>query len=171
MNQVEKMRVQLSARQKEAVLKVLNGLLRNSRVGRIREVVNKFRLNWKVKNIQRQFLRRLLSTKAELVQIAFIKFRGLPNRIEKVCNKGAHMFKYMNVFERILQRTVRRVFEAFREQLKVEQNRKKRADVQLSALKLLIDIISGRRAATLKEKIVKFKLNWLSVIKEASKIQ
>ena len=44
----------------------------------IRNALNKFRLNRKIVEIQRNFLKRLLMSKAGLVVIAFKKFQTLP---------------------------------------------------------------------------------------------
>ena len=46
----------------------------------IRESINKFKLNRKIVDIQRNFLKRLLISKAGLVMIAFKKFQSLPER-------------------------------------------------------------------------------------------
>ena len=44
----------------------------------IRDVINKFKQNRKIIDIQRNFLKRLLMSKAGLVLIAFKKFVSLP---------------------------------------------------------------------------------------------
>ena len=68
----------MSNQQKESVLKVLDSLLKNSKIDMIRSAINKFRLNRKIVQIQRNFLKRLLMSKAGLVVIAFKKFQSLP---------------------------------------------------------------------------------------------
>ena len=70
----------MSNKEKESVLKILNGLLNNGRTAQIRDAINKFRLNRKVTEIQRNFLKRLLMSKAGLVVIAFRKIQTLPER-------------------------------------------------------------------------------------------
>ena len=79
-NNIEKLRERMTSQQKEAVLNVLNALLRQSKNQQIREAINKFRLNKKIVEIQRHFLKRLLLSKAGLVVIAFKKMQGLPER-------------------------------------------------------------------------------------------
>ena len=60
------------------VLKVLLDLLNNGKQAKIREVINKFRLNRKIVDIQRNFLKRLLMSKAGLVMIGFKTWKNLP---------------------------------------------------------------------------------------------
>jgi hypothetical protein len=78
MNNIEKIRDRLSNSQKEQMLKVLDSLLRSSKQLQIKEVIQKFRLNRRVTEIQRNFLKRLLMSKAGLVVIAFRKIQTLP---------------------------------------------------------------------------------------------
>ena len=68
---------------KEAVVKTLENLLKNSKQDYLRDVFNKFRINRRIVEIQRNFLKKLLLSKAGLVVIAFKKFQSLPVRIEK----------------------------------------------------------------------------------------
>jgi hypothetical protein len=71
----------MSNQQKTNILKILNGLLTTGKTAQIREAINKFRLNRRITEIQRNFLKRLLMSKAGLVVIAFRKIQSLPNRI------------------------------------------------------------------------------------------
>ena len=57
---------------------MLENLLKNGRIAKIREVIEKFKLNRKITDIQRNFLKRLLLSKAGLVVIAFKKIQTLP---------------------------------------------------------------------------------------------
>ena len=59
---------------------MLNGLLNSGRTAQIREAINKFKLNRRVTEIQRNFLKRLLMSKAGLVVIAFRKIQTLPEK-------------------------------------------------------------------------------------------
>ena len=68
----------MSNQQKESVLKVLDSLLKNSKIDMIRSAIYKFRLNRKIVQIQRNFLKRLLMSQAGLVVIAFKKFQSSP---------------------------------------------------------------------------------------------
>ncbi len=79
-NNVEKIRERLNNSQKEQVLKVLDQLLHSSKQLQVREVIQKFRLNRRVTEIQRNFLKRLLMSRAGLVVIAFRKIQTLPER-------------------------------------------------------------------------------------------
>ena len=58
----------------------MNQLLHSSKQLQLREVIQKFRLNRRVIEIQRNFLKRLLMSKAGLVVIAFRKIQTLPER-------------------------------------------------------------------------------------------
>jgi phosphomevalonate kinase len=80
-NAVEKIRNRLSDKEKEQMLKVLDQLLHSSKQLQIREIINKYRLNRRVIEIQRNFLKRLLMSKAGLVVIAFRKIQTLPEKI------------------------------------------------------------------------------------------
>ncbi len=77
-NSIEKVRERLSNSQKEQMIKILDQLLHSSKQLQIREVIQKFRLNRRVIEIQRNFLKRLLMSKAGLVVIAFRKIQTLP---------------------------------------------------------------------------------------------
>ena len=69
----------MSNNTKENLLKVLNDLLRNNKQIMIKETINKFKINRKIVDIQRNFLKRLLISKAGLVMISFKKFqKALP---------------------------------------------------------------------------------------------
>jgi len=80
LNNIEKLRERMSNQQKESVLKVLANLLNNGKTAQIREAINKFRLNRRITEIQRNFLKRLLMSKAGLVVIGFKKWQGLPEK-------------------------------------------------------------------------------------------
>ena len=79
-NNVEKLRERMSNSQKEQMIKILDQLLHSSKQLQIREVIQKFRLNRRVTEIQRNFLKRLLMSRAGLVVIAFRKIQTLPER-------------------------------------------------------------------------------------------
>jgi len=52
----------------------------------IREAVNKFKKNRKIVDIQTNFFKKLLVSKARIALIAFQKFQSLPNK--KVASAG-----------------------------------------------------------------------------------
>ena len=54
------------------------GLLNNGTKNQIRQAIHKFRQNRKITEIQRNFLKRLLMSKAGLVVIGFRKWQSLP---------------------------------------------------------------------------------------------
>ena len=69
----------------------------NGRIAQIRDVVNKFRLNRTITQIQRNFLKRLLMSKAGLVVIAYRKIQALPEKIDaEIYQKGNKFEKGLN---------------------------------------------------------------------------
>ena len=72
------MKNKLNDQEKKTLLKLLEDLLNNDKINRLREIVNKFRLNQKVNEIQRNFLRKLMGSRAGLVAVAFKTIQTLP---------------------------------------------------------------------------------------------
>ena len=77
-NSIEKLRERLTNKEKESVLNVLNNLLHHSKREKIAEVIRKFRENRKIVDIQRNFLKKLLLSKAGMVVVACKKVISLP---------------------------------------------------------------------------------------------
>ena len=102
----------MSNQQKENVLKVLNGLLTTGKTAQIREAINKFRLNRRITEIQRNFLKRLLMSKAGLVVIAFRKIQTLPERKDNAAFLKASKFE--KGLANFVERTVKRALGAFK---------------------------------------------------------
>ena len=73
----------MTDKQKEMCLKVLLGIISNGNQSKIREAINKFKLNRRIIDIQRNFLKRLLMSKAGMVLIAFRKWTTLPELTDK----------------------------------------------------------------------------------------
>ena len=96
-------------------IKILNNLLNNGQNNKIREVIHKFKQNRKIIDIQRNFLKRLLMSKAGLVLIAFRKFASLPQRPDKSKNDKAN--KFTAGLNRYVIRTLNRSFNAFKNEL------------------------------------------------------
>ena len=63
-------------------LKLLMNVLNNGNQGKIRQAIQKFRMNRKIIDIQRNFLKRLLMSKAGLVVISVKKWQSLPERAD-----------------------------------------------------------------------------------------
>ena len=97
-NAIEKLRSRLSDKEKQSVLNVLNNLLHNSKRDKIAEVIRRFRSNRKIVDIQRNFLKKLLLSKAGLVVVAFKKIQSLPER-----KKDAKGYDNFMRFEKGLQ--------------------------------------------------------------------
>ena len=128
-NNIEKLRERMGDEQKKALLKVLNNLLNNGKTAQIRDAINKFRLNRRIIEIQRNFLKRLLMSKAGLVVIGFKKWQGLPERKDNAAFLKATRFeKGLTAF---VDRTLKRSFGAFKNELEEGQAFKKRAVIQL----------------------------------------
>jgi hypothetical protein len=128
-NNIEKLRERMGDEQKKNTLKVLNNLLNNGKTAQIRDAINKFRLNRRITEIQRNFLKRLLMSKAGLVVIGFKKWQGLPERKDNAAFLKATRFeKGLTAF---VDRTLKRSFGAFKNELEEGQAFKKRAVIQL----------------------------------------
>ena len=128
-NNVEKINEKLTGKQKEQMLKVLNQLLSSSKQHQVREAIQKFRLNRRVTEIQRNFLKRLLMSKAGLVVIAFRKIQTLPERKDNESYVKATKFeKGLSLF---IEKTLRGSFVPFKNEYEEGQAYKKRAVIQL----------------------------------------
>ena len=115
-NNIEKLRERMTSQQKESVLNVLNSLLNNNKNTIVREVIHKFRLNRKIVDIQRNFLKRLLLSKAGLVVIAFKKVQSLPER--KKDPKGYDQFlKFERGIHDFFTSSMKRSYIAIRNEL------------------------------------------------------
>jgi hypothetical protein len=106
------LRERISNAQKESVLKVLANLLNNGKTAQIREAINKFRLNRRITEIQRNFLKRLLMSKAGLVVIGFKKWQGLPEK--KDMSAFIKASKFEKGLSNFVDRTLKRSFGAFK---------------------------------------------------------
>ena len=128
-NNIEKLRERMNMQQKGSVLKVLENLLNNGKNAQIREAINKFRQNRKITDIQRNFLKRLLMSKAGMVVIAFRKIQTLPEK------RDMEAYLRANKFERglstFVSRVLKRSFDAYKTEFDEGQAFKKRAVIQL----------------------------------------
>ena len=105
------------------------GILNNGNQSKIREAINKFKLNRKITDIQRNFMKRLLMSKAGLVLIAFRKWTELPELTDKgLIERGA---KFESGLKRFVERTLKRSLDAFKNEFEIGQATKKRAVIQL----------------------------------------
>ena len=128
-NQIEKLRERMGNNQKEALLKVLNNLLNGGQNAKVREAISKFRTNRRIVEIQRNFLKRLLMSKAGLVIVGFKKWQGLPEKKDMTAFLKASRFeKGLSAF---VDRTLKKSFGAFRNELDEGQAFKKRSVIQL----------------------------------------
>lgn len=71
LNKIEGLRSKMSLQQKKHILGLLEGLLKNGKREKIREIVRKFMKNRNIKNIQKGFIKRLLQSKAGRILTAF----------------------------------------------------------------------------------------------------
>lgn len=110
-------------------IKMLTNLLNEYNNKGIRNVINKFKLNRRITDIQRNFLKRLLLSKAGMVVIAFRKIQTLPEKRDDAAFAKANRFeKGLSSF---VDRTLRQSFNSFRTELDEGQAVKKRAVIQL----------------------------------------
>ena len=94
LNNIERLRDMMSFSQKHKIITMLESIINHGRNGQLRKAINQFRLNRKYVEIQRNFLKRLLVSKAGMVVIAFRKMRFLPERIDHPLYKKANKFGY-----------------------------------------------------------------------------
>ena len=92
-NKVAKIEDAMSNQEKASLLKMLEGLLKNGRIAKVREVIEKFKQNRKITDIQRNFLKRLLMSKAGFVVVAFRKMQSLPERTDGDLYAKANKFE------------------------------------------------------------------------------
>ena len=129
-NNIEKLKERIDNKTKENVLKVLDNLLKHSKQDIIREAINKFKINRKIVDIQRNFLKRLLLSKAGLVMISFKKFQSLPER--KKDPKGYDkLLKFERGLNEYFASTMKRSYVALKNEFDIGQAIKKRAVIQL----------------------------------------
>ena len=108
---------------------MLENLLHHGKNAQIRDAINKFRTNRKITDIQRNFLKRLLMSKAGMVVIAFRKIQTLPEKIDTEAFARANKFeKGLSSF---VDRTLKKSFEAFKSEFEEGQAFKKRSVIQL----------------------------------------
>lgn len=116
--------------QRKYILMLLEGLLRSNKKQQLRDVVAKFRTNKNIRAVQRNFLKRLLQSKAGMTMVAFRAIKTLPQRQDGKGDRRANRFeKGLSDF---VNRTLRRTFEAFQHQHEEGQLLKKRAVIQLT---------------------------------------
>ena len=71
LTRIEQLRSAMTQDQKKYILRLLANMLQGGKQQRIREVIAKFRANRNITKIQRNFLNRLLNSKAGKVAVAF----------------------------------------------------------------------------------------------------
>ena len=68
----------MNEKEKASVIKMLESIVNQGRNGQIRRAINQFRMNRKFVDIQRNFLKRLMMSKAGMVVIGFKTWKALP---------------------------------------------------------------------------------------------
>ena len=115
--------------QKGAMIKMLESLLNSGWNAQIRDAIRKFRQNRKTVDIQRNFLKRLLTSKAGMVVLAFRKIQTLPEK------KNMETYGRASKFERglsaFVERITKRAFDGFKNTYDDGQAMKKRSVLQL----------------------------------------
>ena len=71
-------------------------------------MINKFKLNHKITEIQRNFLKRLLFSKAGLVVVAFNKIKSLPELVDNESKK--RVLKFEKGLSKFSENTLRKSF-------------------------------------------------------------
>ena len=108
---------------------MLEAMVHGGLKNQLRDALNKFRQNRKTVDIQRNFLKRLLVSKAGMVVIAFRKIQTLPEK------KNMEAYGKASKFERglstFVERITRQTFGAFKTNFDDGQAMKKRSVLQL----------------------------------------
>ena len=108
---------------------MLEAMVHGGLKNQLRDALNKFRQNRKIVDIQRNFLKRLLVSKAGMVVIAFRKIQTLPEK------KNMEAYGKASKFERglstFVERITRQTFGAFKTNFDDGQAMKKRSVLQL----------------------------------------
>ena len=100
----------INNQQKANLLKLLESLLSNDKVNRLREIVNKFRLNQRVNEIQRNFLRKLMGSRFGLIAVAFKTIQTLP----ALPFDHEKPNKFQQGLERLVNNVIKKTFAPFR---------------------------------------------------------
>ena len=79
-NKVAKIEDAMSNQEKASLLKMLEGLLKNGRIAKVREVIEKFKQNRKITDIQRNFLKRLLMSPKQDLSLLLLEKCNLSQR-------------------------------------------------------------------------------------------
>ena len=87
-------------------------VLNNGNQGKIRQAIQKFRMNRKIIDIQRNFLKRLLMSKAGMVVISVKKWQSLPERADG--RNGEKGNKFVQGLKRYIDRTLTKAFNPFK---------------------------------------------------------
>ena len=119
----------MNAQQKMSVIKLLESVVNQGIKGQIRNAINQFRLNRRYVDIQRNFLKRLLLSKAGMVVIAFRRIQMLPDRIDRPLYERANKFeKGLSAFA---DKILRKSFSSFKSEFDEGQGLKKRSVIQM----------------------------------------
>ena len=128
-NAIINMNERFTNTQKAGLLTMLENLLGNDRNTKLREAVNKFRLNKNIIEIQRNFLKRLLMSKAGLVMVAFKKMQTIPEPTDMEQRIKANKFE--KGLSNFVQKTLKATWGPFKADFEEGQVFKKRAVIQL----------------------------------------
>ena len=119
----------MNDKEKMSVIKLLESVVNQGIKGQIRNAINQFRLNRKYVDIQRNFLKRLLLSKAGMVVIAFRRIQMLPDRIDRPLYERANKFeKGLSSFA---EKVLRQSFSSFKSEFDEGQGLKKRSVIQM----------------------------------------
>ena len=119
----------MNDKEKMSVIKLLESVVNQGIKGQIRNAINQFRLNRRYVDIQRNFLKRLLLSKAGMVVIAFRRIQMLPDRIDRPLYERANKFeKGLSAFA---DKILRKSFLSFKSEFDEGQALKKRSVIQM----------------------------------------
>ncbi len=110
-------------------MKLIENLLQQNKRQQLRDVIEKFRVNHKLISIQKQFLRRLLMSKAGRVVTAFRTIASLPRPRNSSKDLKANIFE--KGLSQFANRVLRKSFESYKDDYIQAQNLKRQTVIQM----------------------------------------
>jgi hypothetical protein len=93
-------------------LRNLAVICKGHRAYRLRDIIRNFKINKRIREIQKRFLDRLLLSKAGLAAIAFKLIRSLPQRFTKI--QTANPIRFEKGLDKFIRNRFRSAFDQFK---------------------------------------------------------
>ena len=103
---------ELLKKEKSAALKIFTNVLGNSEKSQVKDIVGKFKKNYHIQQISKNFLNKLLKTKSGKVIQLFHIWKGLPSA--KLAAKKKKAIKFESNLHKISGKFLKEVFQPFK---------------------------------------------------------